>query len=346
MRTTRLLIAALAAIVCLAVPATAARQPMDFGSADAVLRWINGYRAKPDLASVPNAVRALSQFGAFKDPDNSGVYVGFIAGIIGANPAEADDLIAKMFPIPSEDQWAIVRAIAYSGVSEWKELLERQADRMPTRRVLIENYVSGKLPVLRDMAMPKDPTWFEKMRNYVDFSDKPKDKKKRLDPNADLLDTLWGYYFATGSPPPVARIITLLPMSKDRDHVEKLTIGSMAKFTLASNAARDAQLLAMLKRQSLRQPKETLMILNEVIEAAESVELGRMRKEALAAIEELKIKGPSSRRDMALWGQIGEGAIGVGCVTAAALGAVALGLPCIIGGASSTAALKYLSSPQ
>ena len=39
---------------------------MDFASADSVLRWINGYRKKPALASVPIALRTLSALGAFK----------------------------------------------------------------------------------------------------------------------------------------------------------------------------------------------------------------------------------------------------------------------------------------
>lgn len=330
-------------------PVSAARvQAVEFGSADSVLRWINAYRQKPDLASVPAAMRALSQFGAFKDPDASGVYVGFIAGIIGSNPERADDVIERMFPVAPEDQWALVRAIAYSGLPNWKPLLEKFADRMPTRRVMIDKYLAGQLPTLLDIETVANPTLFEKLRGYVTFEkfrSKPKHATTALEPSADLLDTYWGYYFATGKARPVSRLIAMLPLAKDRDSVEKLTVGSMAKYTLANNAARDAALLTTLKRASLHQPKDTLVILNEVIDAAESVNVSRIRKEALAAIEELKIKGPGSRRDMAWWGQVGEGAIGVGCVAAAALGQVALGLPCVIGGATSSAAIKYLATP-
>ena len=41
--------------------------------------------------------------------------------------------------------------------------------------------------------------------------------------NQDLLDTLWGYYFATGSHVPIQRIMQMLPWSKSRDTVDKLT---------------------------------------------------------------------------------------------------------------------------
>ena len=66
--------------------------------------------------------------------------MGFLAGIIGANPRKADDLIAKMLSIKTEDQWVMVRAIAYSGAPGWKDMLSRFADRIPTRRLMIEKY--------------------------------------------------------------------------------------------------------------------------------------------------------------------------------------------------------------
>ena len=54
---------------------------------------------------------------------------------------------------------------------------------------------------------------------------------------------LWGYYLATGSYAPIGRIIKLLPLANDNDNVDNLTTGSAAKFTLASNAVRDTELL-------------------------------------------------------------------------------------------------------
>ena len=61
----------------------------------------------------------------------------------------------------------------------------------------------------------------------------------------------------------------------------------------------------------------------------------------LAAIEELKRKGPGYQRDMKLWGYVGQGAIAVGCIAAATVSFTALGLPCVIGGAVSSAAINY-----
>jgi hypothetical protein len=80
---------------------------------------------------------------------------------------------------------------------------------------------------------------------------------------------------------------------------------------------------------------------NEVIEAVDTMELTRLRKAALAAIDDLKRKGPGYKRDLSTWGQVGQGAVALGCVAAAATGQVEFGIPCVVGGALGSAALNY-----
>src|SRR5262249_30241472 len=80
-----------------------------------VQQWIYNYRAKPDYAHVPAAVRVLFHSQTFKEPENAGIYLGFIAGAIASNPTKAEQLVNSFFPVPPEDEWVIVRAIAYSG---------------------------------------------------------------------------------------------------------------------------------------------------------------------------------------------------------------------------------------
>jgi hypothetical protein len=329
--------------------AAVALAPGELATSEAVLRWINGYRKHPDVAHVPNALRALSQLGAFKDPENAGVYVGFLAGVIGSNPSRAEDLVGKLFPMPAEDQWVIVRAIAYSGLPEWKTLLRRFAERMPTRRVMIEKYLAGKLPTLDQLRLDDPPGMMQRIGGYMDVTRYFRAKKPEpvvLTATPDVLDTLWGYYFATAGYPPIARVLTMLAWSKDKDDVERLTIGNMAKYTLASNAARDATLLAMIKGAAPQQPKKVADVLNEVIDAAETVEIARIRKEALDSIEDVKRKGPAYKRDVSWWGQVGQGALAAGCVVAAATGHVEFGLPCVVGGGLSTAALNFWGGTQ
>src|SRR5205814_2519267 len=235
--------------VALITPASAVAPPPaggEFASLGGIQKWTHRYRGKPNPARVPAAVRALSQLGVLKDPENSAIYVGFIAGIIGGNPGKAEDLIGKMLPLTPQDQWVIVRAIAYSGHPAWKELMTTFVPRMPMRAVMSHEYVSGKLPTLDAMALetPK-PTFFQGVKGYFN---KPPPPLATLDRSPEMLDVLWGYYFATGAYKPVVRIVSMLPWSTDRDSVDKLTLGSTAKYTLANYAARDAALLETIRR--------------------------------------------------------------------------------------------------
>src|SRR5246127_52501 len=168
-----------------------------------VQQWIYNYRAKPDYAHIPAAVRVLFHSQSFKEPENSGIYLGFIAGAIGSDPAKAEQLIASFFPIPPEDEWVIVRAIAYSGLPDWRNMLRRLETRIPERRVMIDGYLSGKLPILTAIPLEEaKPGVLDKLRGAFARNSFFKDEKKlnttlTFASNQDLLDTLWGYYFAT-----------------------------------------------------------------------------------------------------------------------------------------------------
>jgi hypothetical protein len=310
------------ALLLLACPvqgalAASKRKPVnDFTSQEAILRWINQYRLRPEPQKLPAAVKAMSDLGLFRELENAGVYVGFMAGVLQSNPDKAEDLVTKMFPIPPEDQVPIVRAIAYSDLPEWKPLMLKFVERMPARKGLIDRFVYGKQPTLKQMA---------------------------LDDGTGPLDMLWGLYFATGSPEPVLRIISILAWSKDKDNVERLTIGNMAKLSLATNASRDKGLLDLVKAALNTENADTRVVLQEVIDAAETFEFARVRKDAMAAIEQLKTKGPQSARNTQWWGMVGQTALAIGCVAASAMGQVQVGIPCVVGGAASGAALKFMS---
>ena len=120
------------ALFLLVQPAHAAVTPeIDArASLSVVQQWIYNYRTKPDYAHVPAAVRVLFHSQTFKEPDSAGIYLGFIAGAIGSTPAKAEQLVTSFFPVPPEDEWVIVRAIAYSGLPDWRNLLRGIAPRM------------------------------------------------------------------------------------------------------------------------------------------------------------------------------------------------------------------------
>jgi hypothetical protein len=340
----RRLIAGLVALFAISQAGATPRAP-DITSEAAGMRWISAYRAKPEPNQVPAVMRALSGIGAFNEPEKCSPYVGFLAGVLASRPAEAANLISETLSIQSRDRWIVVRAIAYSGLPNWKELLRDVAYRMPDRHVMIERYLTDQLPTLDRLIIKPIPTGFERFRDHFKFgssSDK-KRHKDELQASPEVLDTLWGYYFATGSYGPVMHIIAMLGWSSTKDDADKLTIGSMAKFTLASNATHDQALLDMLRSSSKarNQPKATVVALDEITEAAETVDVASIRKQALAAIAELQRKGPAYKRDVSWWGYIGQSTIAAGCLAAAVASMTAAGLPCVIGGSSASAAMNF-----
>ena len=140
--------------------------------------------------------------------------------------------------------------------------------------------------------------------------------------NQDLLDTLWGYYFATGSHLPILRIMADAALEQEPRHrrqADRRQHGAL----YARKLRRARYGFARISPQRTARCSRTRSRCRstEVVEAADTVQLGAVRKDALAAVEELKAKGSDSRRNLDFWGQVGVGAVALGCVSAAALGA-------------------------
>src|SRR5215475_8683330 len=170
-----------AALLILIQPARAAvdSQIDPRTSLGVVQQWIYNYRAKPDYAHVPAAVRVLFHSQTFREPENAGIYLGFISGAIASNPAKAEQLVNSFFPVPPEDEWVIVRAIAYSGLPDWRNLLRKVAVKMPSRRVMIDAYLAGTLPTLTQIPLEeKKPGMMEKLRGVFTKNPFAKEEKK------------------------------------------------------------------------------------------------------------------------------------------------------------------------
>ena len=342
------LIAALAVWPAQAKPFT----PPNFNSSDAVLRWIAAYHSAPDPRGVPIAMKALSDFGSFRDPERAGVHIGFLAGVIASSPDRAALLTGQtLAAMHEEDRWAVIRAVAYSGLPDWKQRLRNLAPLIPERAAMIDKYINGKSATLDQLAVSPKPSGLEQFRKHMRLDavfGKP-NRNVMLEPSPEMLDVLWGYYFATGSYGPIMRMIETLAWADDHDDAERLTIGSMAKYSLANNAIRDQGLLAMLRNSSKarNQPEKTVATLKEIIEAAETADTARIRSQAIAAVDELKAKGPAYKRAVSWWMFVGQSAIAGGCVAAAVTGHVELGLPCVVGGSAVSAAMNFWNNqPQ
>jgi len=343
----RLAVGLVALVVAFSAAASPARLA-DLTTSEAILSWINGYRQKPAPIEVPLAMQKLSRLGAFNTPERAAVYVGFLAGVIAANPQRAEEILARTMAVEVNDRWIVLRAIAYSGLPDWPVLMRRFALRLPRYETLSDKYIGGRLATLAQFSVAPSPSGLERMQKslHLDkvFGGAP--RKLTLAPSPEVLDMLWGYYFATGGYGAILDIVDMLPLSADHDDAERLTIGSMAKYTLATNALRDAGLLAMLKmtRKARDLPKLTATALDEVIDAAETVDTARVRREALAALDELRAKGPAYKRATSWWAFLGQSAIAGGCLAAAALGQVEFGIPCVVGGATASAGMNLIAN--
>jgi hypothetical protein len=303
-----------------------------FTSPDQLMDWISNYRDHKQPWRVPSAVHAMQEYGLFGDEEKAWFCIGFVAGVLGANPKDGPGMIPKMFPMPDKEQAVIIRAIVYSGRPDWRELLEKNASRMPLRRPLIDDFLNGKRPTL--MTLPLDSG------------------------GSPGIYALWGYYVATGQHEPVVRIMEALRWSKtkndsgfsfrkifsgwgsDPSAVEKITTGGTAKWTLASYAERDRQLIALYRAEHGRQPAEIATPLKDVIEAAENFESEKVRKDQFGAIEDAQRTQLTNEAGMTKGATAGSIAIATGCVAASALGQAYIALPCVIGGALYTGAVK------
>jgi hypothetical protein len=303
-----------------------------FTSVDRLMDWISNYRKHKNPSRVPAAVHAMQDYGLFADEEKAWFCTGFIAGVLGSNPKDGPALIPRMFPMPDKEQAVIIRAIVYSGRPDWRELLEKNASRMPLRGPLIDDFLAGKRPALMELPL--------------DHGGSPG------------IYALWGYYVATGQYEPVVRIMQALRWSKKKEDsrfsfrkvfsgwghdpsaVEKITTGGTAKWTLASYAERDRALLNLYRAESARQPEEIAKPLNDVIEAAEIFESEKIRKDQFGAIEDAQKQQMTNEAGMTKGATAGSIAIATGCVAATALGQAYIALPCVLGGALYTGAVK------
>ena len=308
-------------------------QERAFSSPDRLVEWVYNYHAHPTPWRVPAAVRAMRELGLFTDEEKGAFCTGFIAGVLGANRKDGPALVAKMLPMPDKDQAVLIRAIAFSGRPDWRDLLTKYKAHMPLREPLIDSYLSGKAKPLME----------------VELSDGPA-----------VVYTLWGYYVATGQYEPVVRIMQALRWSRNKDDgnfsirkifsgwhndpsaVDKISTGATAKWTLASYAERNRDLLSLYRAEYTRQPPEIAKPLKDVIEAADVFESEKIRKDQFASIEEAQKLQATNEAGMSKAATAGSIAIATGCVAASALGQVYIAVPCVIGGALYTGAVKLM----
>ena len=67
MRSAMAVMLALLLVSAPAAMAAPSKKKPEFASSEHILRWINGYRIKPEPGRLPAAVKAMSELGVFRD---------------------------------------------------------------------------------------------------------------------------------------------------------------------------------------------------------------------------------------------------------------------------------------
>jgi hypothetical protein len=304
-----------------------------FASPDGLLEWVYAYRKRPQPQALPQAVLAMRSHGLLTDPDKGAFFTGFLAGALGQNPRAAEAMVAQWFPMPPKEQGVIVKAIAHSGLPDWRGILERSAAKMPERHLLIDDFLTGKTLPVMEAEIESEGT-------------------------ANLY-TLWGLYVATGDTRAVEKIIPALRWSidendsfrfkdvlaavglaEDRSDITRLTVGSTAKWTLASYAERNRELVTLYRIVAESAEEDVATPLNDVIAAAERFEAERIRTEQLAIIDEANRKNFAKGTKLSRAASAGQVGIATACVAATASGLPEIAVPCVIGGAVYSGAVK------
>ena len=116
-----------------------------FRTRDQVLTSISGYREDAEPNKLPAFVKAVARLRLLDDDERSGIYFGFVAGILADNQTKAAEFAADMFPLKPEHQIIVIRGLAYSGLPGWKRILKDLTERMPARKKLISDSLSAKV---------------------------------------------------------------------------------------------------------------------------------------------------------------------------------------------------------
>jgi len=129
-------------------------------------------------------------------------------------------LVNSVFPVPPEDEWVTSprhRLFRVAGLA-WPVAAGRT--EMPVRQVMIEAYLAGTCRPLRDRRggeeAGNDGTVEEPSQTRSPSQERRISTPRSPMPAIRALDTLWGYYFATGSHRRSCHL-QILPWVEERD---------------------------------------------------------------------------------------------------------------------------------
>ncbi len=244
----RILIAILLLVV-FHLPASA-----EFGSSKEVTQWFTFYYQKPEPEKIPDAIEYMIELGILDNKDALAPTVGFLAGGFRENPDRVADWVDQLSALNDSHFQIVIFALWHGNLPESQARVYELLDSRPNlKEKLTLPYQSLPIPV----------------------------EEIPLEQGAWVLDALWGNFMVTGNKTPVIRMMTTLPWidkkegTITRHDIDRLLIGSAARWSLISNATQHPRVLEICETEVENQPEEVANKLREVIaEAKEKLEKG------------------------------------------------------------------------
>jgi hypothetical protein len=212
----------------------------------------NYYRA-PMSEQVPAIVQAAITQGMAENRAKRLALIAFIAGIVSEDATQIDRLAAMYSKLAGNHHAQLVRAILYSGRTDWKEQLERLKTVWPDKAAEIDAIASRGARAVYTLQRDGQP---------------------------EVLDMNWAFFGATGRREPIMLIIEALGDLRATDP-GLVTTAHAARMALAAQAIQHDRVFDICQRAQWGTYGNDL---GKIVAAAQTKDLSRFKAEAEAAI--------------------------------------------------------------
>jgi hypothetical protein len=147
-------------------------------------KWLTFYYRKPEPERFVVEVRKMSKAEMLTKPGAEPPTLAFLSRVLAANPEKIEAWMKALADLPEGDKAELHRAIWFSDTKESKAYLKDKS---------VAKYVNKDPPDILQMEIE----------------------------SPDVLDMLWGYFFATGEEAPIRRIVSAFNYSTYFGAVER-----------------------------------------------------------------------------------------------------------------------------
>jgi len=195
-----------------------------FTDGEALGQWLTYYYRNPEPSRVIDVIEAAGRDGSLEHDAKASI-TGFVAGAVTKEPSLLEAMADRFPELTNTEQSVVILGIWYSAAPGSAQTLRRIAGRSPQWAKAIEGQLAKGTPVITH------------------------------------LDSLWGYFMATGDEAPVLHVISYLKPG--------LRVQAMARWSLSSNAEQHPRVMEICRAQLPLQPPDIAPVLKEVIAKSE-----------------------------------------------------------------------------